>query len=82
LLDDNKENPVTPVPVKEPEVKEKETETKPEIKDSDISFNFKEMKTNISCESSKLMDGPMQDLANLKVKDFAIKNQKIPSKEL
>jgi len=35
LSDDNKENPFTPVPVKEPEVKEKETETKPEIKDSD-----------------------------------------------
>jgi len=59
LLDDNKENPFTPVPVKESEVKEKETETKPEMKDSDNSFNFKEMKTNISCLSSKLIDGPI-----------------------
>jgi hypothetical protein len=45
--------------VKEPEVKEKEAETKPETKESDVSFNFKEMKTNISCESSKLIDGPL-----------------------
>ena len=39
------------------------------------------MKTNISCESSKINDGSMLDLANLKVKDFATKNQKIPTKE-
>ena len=36
-----------------------------EIKESDTSFNFKEMKTNISCESSKLAE------EKLKVKDFA-----------
>jgi hypothetical protein len=52
LLDENKENPLTPIA----EVKEKEPESKPEIKESELSFNFKEMKTNISCESSKLID--------------------------
>ena len=77
MLDENKENPAIPMV----EVKEKETESKPEIKESDLSFNFKEMKTNISCESSKINDGSMLDLANLKVKDFATKNQKIPTKE-
>ena len=77
MLDENKENPAIPMV----EVKEKEPESKPEIKESDLSFNFKEMKTNISCESSKINDGSMLDLANLKVKDFATKNQKIPTKE-
>lgn len=52
-----------------PEVKE--TETKPEIKEPDISL--KEKQTVISPEK--------EDLANLKVKDFAIKNQIIPTKE-
>ncbi len=40
------------------------------------------MKTNISNESSKHIDSSMLELANLKVKDFAIKNHPIPSKEL
>lgn len=41
-----------------------------------MQLNFKEMKTNVSCESSNFKDAPENQ--NLKVKEFAHKNQKIP----